>query len=94
MPPARPARRALTSAQASRFGAGAAVAGINNPLADVRSPFSGSWTTSRSPVSRTSPPIVVVFFARGLRGFDGFAGFAAPVGVEPGMGPSVASDSG
>jgi hypothetical protein len=33
------------------LGAGAAVAGINNPLADVRSPFAGVRTTRRSAVS-------------------------------------------
>ncbi len=58
----------------SRFGAGIAVAGISRPPLEVRSPFSGVRTTSRSPVSRSCPS--GARSARGRRGF-GAAFFAA-----------------
>lgn len=57
----------------SRLGAGIAVAGINNPPADFRSPLPGTRTTSRSPVSRTSVSDPAGFRARGFRGLA--AGF-------------------
>ena len=47
-------RRAVTSLQTQRLGAGDAVAGISRPPREVRSPSSGFSTTMRSPVSRTA----------------------------------------
>src|SRR5918995_6895865 len=58
-----------TSPHTQRFGAGAAVAGISNPLRDVRSPLSGFSTTMRSPVKRMSSVLVV--WERFFRAFDG-----------------------
>src|SRR4029450_5575549 len=56
------------SPHTQRFGAGAAVAGISNPLLDVRSPLSGFSTTIRSPVRRRSS--VLPEGVRCLRGFE------------------------